>query len=562
MAGANKPIVLVGMPGSGKSTTAQALATALGRRAVDLDQALAERSGRSTAELLRREGEQAFRAQEAELLQTLLEQPGTVLAVGGGAPCFHDAMTLMRAAAEVVWLDAPVEVLLQRTLQDGDRPLLGDTRAEQQAALQRLAAQRSATYARAHRRVDASRPIREVVAQIQGPQTGRLTQAVDFAGQHHDVVLDPGPPADAADAVAVHAQTGRVALLVDARVLMYAEPLQIMLAARGLDVQLLVLPGGEKSKDIRVLTRIWTWLAQFGFGRDDLLVALGGGATTDVAGLAAATWQRGMPWIAMPTTVLAMADASIGAKTAIDLPAGKNLVGALHAPVLVWLALGALPTLPSREFRSGLAEIAKIFAVFDVDAWSALVADGPALKRRQIEALRPHLVRAIAWKARVVAADPRERLGSGPLDRRLLNFGHTLGHAFESQSGFSLRHGEAVALGMCIAADLSQAMGLAADGTSATIVAGLQVLGLPTDYESLVTDAALERLAADKKKRGDTLAFIALRQLGAACVAPVRAPELVALARVLATAPAGTTPRVHLAEALSSQVARTSGRES
>jgi 3-dehydroquinate synthase len=294
------------------------------------------------------------------------------------------------------------------------------------------------------------------------------------------------------------------------------------------------VPGGERVKDVRHAGRLWQWLGEHGLTREDVLVAVGGGATTDLGGFVAATWLRGMRYVAIPTSVLAMADASIGAKTGINLALGKNLIGAFHPPALVWLPLGALHTLPGREFRAGLAEIAKIFAVLDREAWHGLRRDAAELKRRSVGHLRPHLLRAIELKAMIVAGDPREGMPAGATPpRALLNFGHTLGHAFEAASGYTLRHGEAVALGMVAAAELSEAMDLCETGVAAEIRAGLQALDLPTRWETHVTDAALAHLDQDKKRRGGLLGFIALANLGAARISPCRVDHLVAMIRVL-----------------------------
>ena len=534
-------VVLVGMPASGKSAVGAHVAASLGLTFVDLDARVAEATGMPVAALLKRDGEASMRLREAEELDRALAAPGPqLIAAGGGTPCFHEGMTRMLARARVVWLDAPVETLVERTLQDAERPLLGHTRLEQTVALRDLAARRSATYARAHLRVDATAPVPAVVRQVQAALRPQTELVVAFAQHRHPLIVHGGGAGDAAEAVAALATDGRkIALVVDRKARSHAEPLQAMLAARGLAVHLIEVPGGEKSKDLRMVAKLWQDLAARGFGRSDLLVGLGGGATTDLTGFVAATWLRGVRWVALPTTVLAMADASVGGKTAIDLAAGKNLVGAFHPPVLVVLCLGTLSTLPGPEWRSGLAEIAKVFLAGDAAAWRDLIRDAPALRRRSTPALEPHLLRAVAQKAAIVERDPRDEG-----ERNLLNLGHTLGHALEADSGYTLRHGEAVALGMVAAADVSVALGEAPLELAAQVRAGLQALDLPTAWEPLATPSVLGRLAQDKKMAGEGLRFVALGGLGAAAVRPMPLAALQAMLGDLAMrAPPVRQPR-------------------
>lgn len=537
-------VVLIGMPAAGKTTVGTQLAVALGRRFVDLDAVIAQQTGREVADLLRRDGETALRLHEAEALDRVLADPTpTVLATGGGTPCFHDGLSRMRAVAQVVWLDAPLETLVERALQDGDRPLLGHTRLEQTVALRELANRRTQTYAQAHVRVDAGQPLAVVVRNLHLALEPQEELTISFENHTHPLILHAGQVSDAADTLARLGHGGKIALIVDRKVRAHAEPLQTMLEARGLPTVLLEVAGGEKSKDIRVVTRLWQELAAHAMDRGDVIVAIGGGAVTDLGGFVAATWLRGVRFVAMPTTVLAMADASVGGKTAIDLPqgpgqphqpsqpGGKNLVGAFHPPVLVWLALGSLETLAIAEWRSGLAEIAKMALAFDAALWQDLLRDARALKRRSPEALRPHLLRAIELKSQVVARDPRE---TG--ERKLLNLGHTLGHALEAESGYTLRHGEAVALGLVAAAEVSVALGQAAPELAVQVRAGLQALDLPVHWESQTTPAAIARLAQDKKVRGTEVQFVALRDIGHAALFSCRRTDLAGMLSALAAA--------------------------
>jgi 3-dehydroquinate synthase len=298
------------------------------------------------------------------------------------------------------------------------------------------------------------------------------------------------------------------------------------LAGRGLDVRLVGVPAGEAAKRLDAVAALYDRLAAVPLHRADPVVAVGGGATTDAAGFAAATWLRGVPLVNVPTTVLGMVDAAVGGKTGVDLAAGKNLVGAFHQPVAVVADLDALAGLPAAEVRSGLAEVAKAGLVGD----PALAARLPGLAGRAVagdpDALAPLVEAAVRVKAAVVGADEREA------DRRaVLNYGHTLGHALERLAGYQgLRHGEAVALGMVFAARVAEATGLAGPGLAAGHVELLAGLGLPVGGVDLDPDAVLDAMATDKKVLGG-LRLVLLRAVGQPAV--VAAPDRSVLAAAI-----------------------------
>lgn len=284
----------------------------------------------------------------------------------------------------------------------------------------------------------------------------------------------------------------------------------------GLVVATVALPGGERSKQAAVLARLWAACAAAGLTRADAIVALGGGVVGDVAGFAAATWLRGIAWIAVPTTVVAQADSAIGGKTAIDLPAGKNLAGAFHQPAGILVDPDTLLTLPARQRRAGLAEVLK--KGFAVDAalfaWCERHAD--ELADGDPAALAGAVARAIRVKARVVLADEREREGGG---RTALNFGHTLGHAIEAALGYRrLLHGEAVAIGMRAAAELSvRAAGLAPE-SRVRLEAMLDHVGLPVRMPAIPIRVLLAAMANDKKRSRAAVRWVLTPTLGNASV--------------------------------------------
>jgi 3-dehydroquinate synthase len=287
------------------------------------------------------------------------------------------------------------------------------------------------------------------------------------------------------------------------------------LTRRGLAVHQLEVPVGEEAKRLAVVAGLYERLAEIPARRADPVVAVGGGATTDVAGFAAATWLRGVPLVNVPTTVLGMVDAAVGGKTGVDLEAGKNLVGSFHQPVAVVADLDTLAGLPTAEVRSGLAEVAKAGLAGDPALAEALARSaGPAVAGDPA-ALAPLVEGAVRVKAAVVGADEHEDGGDGTaVGRLVLNYGHTLGHALERLAGYrGLRHGEAVALGMVFAARVAEAIGLARPGLADGHVELLAALGLPVGGVSLDPDQVLAAMATDKKQRKG-LRLVLLRDLG------------------------------------------------
>jgi 3-dehydroquinate synthase len=279
------------------------------------------------------------------------------------------------------------------------------------------------------------------------------------------------------------------------------------------DVLDLPVPDGEAAKTAAVAARCWESLGAAGFTRSDAVVAVGGGAVTDLGGFVAATWLRGVRVVHVPTTLLGMVDAAVGGKTGIDTGAGKNLVGAFHEPAGVLCDLTFLSTLPIVELRSGLAEVVKCGFVADPAILRVAENHDPA-QLPGSSALRDLVERAIRVKADVVAGDLRESGGSAAHPgREVLNYGHTMGHAVEQSSGYSVRHGEAVAIGCVYAAELARAAGILADPVADRHREVLEHLGLPTGWTGASYDDLRERMAVDKKSRGSQLRFVVLSDL-------------------------------------------------
>ena len=305
----------------------------------------------------------------------------------------------------------------------------------------------------------------------------------------------------------------RYALITDSNVgPLYAKKVAGQLDPDAMDI--LTIPAGESNKTREVWARMTDEMLVKGFGRDSAVIALGGGVVGDLAGFVAATFMRGIPIIQVPTTLLAMIDASIGGKTAVDTPAGKNLVGAFHSPAAVLIDPQVLATLPLRELRAGFAEVLKHGVIADEPylndvasrASGLLSANGP-----KGDSMFSLIVRSVEIKADIVSRDEREE-GL----RQILNFGHTIGHAVELVSGYSLLHGEAVAIGMALESELAEQIGLAQTGTAATVSSALQSAGLPTALPSGSDgDAVIEAMRSDKKGRSGRTRFALPLRIGA-----------------------------------------------
>jgi 3-dehydroquinate synthase len=307
----------------------------------------------------------------------------------------------------------------------------------------------------------------------------------------------------------------RVAIVTNTTVgPLYLQQLAGVLRSRGVEVMSVVLADGERHKDAATLVRIYDALAEHRCDRKTTLIALGGGVVGDLAGFAAATYMRGIPFIQVPTTLLAQVDSSIGGKTGINHALGKNMIGAFYQPRLVLADTQVLKTLPAREFAAGLAEVIKHGLVRDAAFFAWLEQNMRQLLDGDPQALAHAVRRCCEIKAAVVAEDERE---TGV--RALLNFGHTFGHAIESGLGYGTwLHGEAVAAGMVMAADLSQRLGYIAPADVERIVALLKLARLPTVAPDIASGRMLALMAADKKAEGGRLRFVLLDAIGAASV--------------------------------------------
>jgi 3-dehydroquinate synthase len=331
---------------------------------------------------------------------------------------------------------------------------------------------------------------------------------IPVGGEHpYEVVVGTGVLAGLPELVGKPAET--VAVIHDERLAALAGSARRALEEAGYQVAVTSVPAGEAAKDVTVLARLWSWLAEAKVTRTDCVVGIGGGAATDLAGFAAATWLRGVPVVLVPTTLLGMVDAAVGGKTAIDIAAGKNLVGAFHPPAGVLADLATLRTLDRGDYAAGLAEVIKAGFIADGEILRLVAADPQGAAQPGGAHAFELVERAIAVKARVVAADLRE---SG--QREMLNYGHTLGHAIEKLERYAFRHGDAVAIGMVFAAEVGRLSGYLTGEDVALHRKLLTSVGLPVSYRADAWPELRATMSLDKKTRGARLRMVVLDGLG------------------------------------------------
>jgi 3-dehydroquinate synthase len=495
-------ISLYGPPGSGKSRLGRELAQRLGLPFWDADDEIQQGAGISIPEIFSSQGESGFRRLEKAVLSHILDHSEGVIALGGGALLDPENRKNAETAGPVICLEAPLEILLERLrLSDQARPLLVE---DLPLRLEALLTSRADHYASFSLRLDASLPLDGQVWQAQILAGAFRIRGM---GQDYDVrVVEDGLGA-VGEMFRQRGLRGPVAVVSDDHVsVFYGESLTGSLERAGIDAHLVVIPAGEAFKNIQSVSTLYERFLECRLERGSTVVALGGGVVGDLAGFAAATFLRGVPWVGVPTSLLAMVDASLGGKTGVDLPQGKNLVGAFHAPRLVVSDVRTLATLPKAELVAGMAEVVKAGIIGDPVLFAVCAKGWEAVQRNLDEVVR----RAMAVKISVIEADPYEQ-GR----RASLNLGHTIGHAVELVSGFALRHGEAVAIGMVAEAQLSERLGVARAGLAEEIKQVLQGLGLPVEIPpGLDVQDLVQAMRVDKKRRDGKVRFALPLKIG------------------------------------------------
>lgn len=520
--------------GAGKTTIGRLLARKLNRRFVDSDHEIEARTGATIPWIFEIEGEACFRRREADVIRDLSAQDGLVLATGGGAVLNPESRAFLAERGTVIYLRASIGSILQRTSHDKNRPLLQT--ADPRAKLEELLEQRDPLYREiADLVIDTGRPnvqsmVQTILDQLAAQENARarrlartamneqaqqhLTLNVDLGERSYPIVIGPGLLDDGA-LLARHIQGQKVAIVTNTTVApLYLERVAGHLRGAGREVVEIVLPDGEEHKNWQSLNLVYDALLQAKCDRKTTLVALGGGVIGDLTGFAASSYMRGVPFVQIPTTLLAQVDSSVGGKTGINHPLGKNMIGAFYQPRAVLADTATLDTLPARELAAGLAEVIKHGAILDAAFFDWIEANVEQLNKRDPQALAHAIARSCEIKAEVVRKDERE----GGL-RAVLNFGHTFGHAIENGLGYGeWLHGEAVGCGMVMAADLSARLGLIDPASVERVRALVRAAGLPASAPDLGEARWIELMAVDKKNEGGEIRFILLKPLGSPAI--------------------------------------------
>jgi shikimate kinase/3-dehydroquinate synthase len=520
---AGRSIALVGLMGTGKTSVGRKLAARIGLPFRDSDAEIELAAGASVAQLFARHGEQRFREGERRAIRDLLADGPSVLATGGGAFVNAATRAAIRRDAVSVWLCCGLPTLLRRVSASGDRPLLHD--GDPAVILQGLMAVRHPLYAEADLVVacgdeDLDATVSRVYAALQAWRPPRRL-AVRAQSASYDVIIGRGLLAQAGSYIAPVLASRRCVVVTDDTVAgLHLPTLMESLAQTGIAAQAITVPAGESSKRLAVYERVVEGLLDARVDRHTAVVALGGGVVGDLAGFAAATTMRGLPFVQVPTTLLAQVDSSVGGKTGVNAAQGKNVIGAFHQPCLVLADTGVLGTLPDREMRAGYAELVKAGLIGDAAFFSHCERHGAAMIGGDPELLAEAVLHACAFKAAVVAGDEREEDSQD--GRALLNLGHTFGHALEAIVGYggALLHGEAVAVGLGMAFRLSARLGLCSEGDAKRVEDHLDHVGLPSGpgqlNRRLSASRMLDYMRHDKKNRDGRLRFVLVRGIGEA----------------------------------------------
>lgn len=512
--GLPRHIALIGFMGAGKTTIGCMLANKLGLRFIDTDTLIEEVASTSISNIFAVQGESTFRKIEAQVVQeAAISQEPAVIATGGGAVANQDTMRALNANALVIWLDAPLAVMLDRASRQGQRPLLANEQDGQR--LQVLYNERLPIYAQAHA-VISSVCVTSAVAQVShlwenlSQSGGYQTISVNTVQRRYQIHVGSGLLPLLPSLIPL--PIGRALVVSDSNVApLYGKQVLGALRAAGWHAEIAIFPAGEESKTAKHLYDLYKACARERLDRQSLIVAVGGGVTGDLAGYAAATWLRGIPLVQVPTSLLAQVDASVGGKVAIDLPEGKNLVGSFYQPWLVVADMNTLISLPKRQLVSGLAEVVKHGLIADASLFSYIEENLPDILAGKPQVLAWCVQRSCEIKSAVVSADERESNV-----REVLNFGHTVGHAIETVTGYkSWTHGEAVAAGMVLAAQLSTKIGLPYEIVE-RLVNLLKRAGLPVAAPGLISQDLLEVIGRDKKVQATQPRFVLLSKLGKA----------------------------------------------
>jgi shikimate kinase/3-dehydroquinate synthase len=554
-------IILTGFSGTGKTQVARLVAERLGWQAVDSDDAIVEVAGKPIPTIFRDQGEKHFRTLEHTVLRQLCSQPKMAIAAGGGAILSAENRRLMAQGGFIVCLEARPETILERLQPQLDsdpvaRPLLATP--DPLRRIRDLKSFRQPYYALADHTVHTDGlTTAQVAAEV--VHAWRQLSAAALEAQGRLAALAAAPSAREADApyceppgaacvvrtstatypvfvswgtlpdlgrhMADAGLTGRAYLISDSMVhARWGAAAEEALRTAGLRVASRVVPAGETSKSLETAAAIYDWLVSQRAERGEAIVALGGGMVCDLAGFVASTFVRGLPLVHVPTSLLAMVDAAVGGKVAVNHKEAKNLIGAFYQPRLVLADVSTLQTLPPRELTAGWAEVIKHALIMDEGLLRLLEEDADAIMSLEPAAATEVISRSIALKVAVVSEDEREETGR----RTILNYGHTIGHGLEAAAEYAgMLHGEAVAVGMAGAARIARRLGLLPSELAERQDALIAMFGLPLRASGMDPARVLAAMALDKKVKGGAIRWVLLEGIGRPAIRRDVPPALV-----------------------------------
>jgi 3-dehydroquinate synthase len=522
-------IFLTGLSGAGKSTVGRHVATLLNWDFVDTDNMLTEHTGMPVGQALAEYGEERFRQLESEVLHEVASSERVVVSTGGGVVISEANRVFLREQGLTVYLRTSVETAWQRIqehLQDAGehayRPLVAGSNGQER--LRNLLETRASWYEQApvHILTDATTPagaasqiIASALAQglLLADDSARVSSNLRLGNSVSQAVIEWGSFCQLPAALQAMSGQRRVFIVTDSSVgALYADAARDLLAGAGLEPFIFTVPAGEGSKSFACFQQIIDWLVEHHAERSEPLVALGGGVVGDLTGFVAASYRRGVPLVQVPTTLLAQIDSSIGGKTGINHPNGKNLIGAFYQAELIFADPAVLLTLPERAYREGWAEIVKTGVILDAELFAMLEEHLPELERRDADLLTQVVARCIRIKMDVVQSDEKD----GGL-RNILNYGHTFGHALETITAYGTwLHGEAVSIGMEVAGRIAVARGLISGADLARQRQLLQAIGLPVECPGVDGEAILVAMQNDKKVQAGRTRWILPTRIGQA----------------------------------------------
>jgi shikimate kinase/3-dehydroquinate synthase len=537
-------LIITGFSGTGKSLVAKEVALGLNRDFLDTDDEIVKQSCKPIAEIFRQGGEDKFRELEREAIKKACQQRQTVIAIGGGAIVDPNNYELLAKTGLIVCLEAKPETIYERLFSEATysaetevRPLLANDNPLER--IKQIKASRQPYYVnvdwtvhtdnlnigqvaeevirawrllrRAHPHLNPL-PSRERKSSPQIKAKDDVACVVETATQSYPVFVGYGLLDKLGEKMKEAALSGTATVISDDNVFsLYGSKVEGILKSAGFAVNSFVVPPGEETKSMDYAIKIYDFLVDHRTERDDIIIALGGGMVGDLAGFIAATFLRGMPWVQVPTSLVAMVDASIGGKVGVNHPEGKNLIGAFYQPNMVLADPQVLNTLPQRELISGWAEVIKHGLISNREFFKFLESNIDKLTKLEPELLTRAIARSTAIKAQVVSQDEKEREGK----RTILNYGHTIAHGLEAATQYKrFLHGEAVAIGMVGAAKLSHRLNLLSSAVMGRQQTLMQKFGLPTSFSGLDLAEIIKAMELDKKTKEKAIRWVLLQDIG------------------------------------------------